>query len=245
MRNLQLKVPALLSALGLVITLQAQEQSAQQASDSSKSAQEKSATNSQPSRQQQQHQATASERSADQLKVSKQDLNQQVTDVNKASKLIGMTVKNKNNESLGTIRDIVLDINSGKVAYAVLSSGSTLGMGGKNIAIPFQALTVKPGEKALLLDLNKQQLAQAPGFDDKHWPELNAAASGKTVGLAAASAQSDTNNNAQAVGGSENAGEQQPQTGSASSSQHQHDSGTSSQTDTNNSSQDTNNSSQK
>ncbi len=73
---------------------------------------------------------------------------------------------------------------SRKVAYAVLSNGAILGFGGKNVAIPFQALTTKPGEKALLLDIDKQELAQAPGFNDKQWPDLNAAATGKTVGLA-------------------------------------------------------------
>lgn len=241
MRNLRSKVPALLSTFSLAFTLQAQDQSPQTSTGSSQATQPQSTNNSQSAQQQQL--STASERSADQLKVSKHELNQDVTDINKASKLIGMTVKNNKNESLGTIRDIVLDFNSGKVAYAVLSHGSTLGMGGKNIAIPFQALTVKPGEKALLLDLDKQQLAQAPGFDDKHWPDLAAAASGKTIGLAAASSQSETNNNSQAVGGSENAGEEPSQSGSASSTQHEHNtsdqdhSGTSSQSDTNNSTQ--------
>jgi sporulation protein YlmC with PRC-barrel domain len=114
---------------------------------------------------------SGTEVSQEQLKVTDTELKKTVTDANKASKLMGMKVKNRQEEDLGTIKDLVVDLNSGKVAYAVLSHGSVLGMGGKYVAVPIQALTLQPGAKALLLDLPKQQLAQAPGFDDKHWPD--------------------------------------------------------------------------
>ena len=126
-----------------------------------------------------------SERSQQELKVSDQEMKQQVTDANKASKLIGMKVKNKQDEDLGKISDLVVDFQSGKIAYAVLSSGGTLGFGGKMVAIPIQALTLQQGQKALVVDLQKQQLSQAPGFTEQNWPDLDAAQKGQTVGLAA------------------------------------------------------------
>lgn len=144
-------------------------------------------------------QAGLSEKQQSELRVSEQQASQQVQDVNKASKLIGMSVKNTQNEDLGQIKDIVVDFKSGKVAYAVLAHGTTLGFGGKMIAVPFNALTVQTGEKALLLNLPKQQLAQAPGFNEDNWPDLNSGAAQRTIGLAPATSRSQDT----AVGGSE------------------------------------------
>jgi len=154
---------------------------------------------------QQAGQPQKSEKSQQELKVSDQEMKQQVTDANKASKLIGMKVKNKQDEDLGKISDLVVDFQSGKIAYAVLNSGSTLGFGGKMVAVPIQAFTLQPGERALIVDLKKQQLSQAPGFTDQTWPDLDAAQKGQTVGLAQ-----------EAQGG---IGSQSQQTGSSSAPQ--------------------------
>lgn len=150
----------------------------------------------QQQQQQNQQQQSPSEKSQQELKVSEQDVKQQVTDANKASKLIGMAVKNKQDEDLGKIKDLVIDFQSGKVGYAVLSSGGTFGLGGKMVAVPIQALTLQPGAKALLLDLPKQQLTQAQGFNEQSWPDLNAAEKGQTIGLSN-SAQGGTGSQSQ------------------------------------------------
>jgi sporulation protein YlmC with PRC-barrel domain len=138
--------------------------------------------------------------SRQELKVSDTELKRTVTEANRASKLMGMKVKNRQDEDLGTIKDLVVDLESGKVAYAVLSHGGVLGIGGKYVAIPIQALTLQPGDKALLLDLPKQQVAQAPGFDDKHWPDLDAAAKGQTIGLARTSSDDTARGGATEIG---------------------------------------------
>jgi len=144
----------------------------------------------QSSQQSQAQQQPPSEKSQQELKVSDQELKQQVTDANKASKLIGMHVKNKENEDVGKVKDLAIDFQSGKVAYAVVSVGSTLGFGGKMVAIPLQALTLKPGDKAVVVDLPKQQISQAQGFNEHIWPDLDAAQKGQTIGLAASQQQS-------------------------------------------------------
>ena len=77
---------------------------------------------------QQADQPQKSEQSQQELKVTDQEMKQQVTDANKASKLIGMKVKNRQDEDLGKISELVVDYQSGKIAYAVLSSGGILGM---------------------------------------------------------------------------------------------------------------------
>jgi len=66
----------------------------------------------------------------------------------------------------------MLDVPSGRIAYAVLSSGGFLGIGDKLFAIPWRALTLDPENKRFILDMSKEQLEQAPGFDKDHWPSM-------------------------------------------------------------------------
>jgi sporulation protein YlmC with PRC-barrel domain len=92
---------------------------------------------------------------------------------NRASSLIGMDVRNTQNEKLGEIKDLVLDLHSGKVAYAVLSVGGFLGIGEKYIAIPAGAFTATPDESGLVLNADKAKIQNAPGFAKSSWPAVN------------------------------------------------------------------------
>jgi sporulation protein YlmC with PRC-barrel domain len=89
-----------------------------------------------------------------------------------ADTLTGDTVVNRKNEDLGKIEHLMIDLDSGRVAYAVLSFGGFLGMGDKLFAIPWKALTVDTSEKRFVLDLDKERLEQAPGFDKANWPDM-------------------------------------------------------------------------
>ena len=59
-----------------------------------------------------------------------------------AATLIGDNVVNSSGEDLGKIEAIMLDVTSGRIAYAVLSFGGFLGMGTKLFAIPWPALEI-------------------------------------------------------------------------------------------------------
>jgi len=89
-----------------------------------------------------------------------------------ASTLSGDTVRNAAGDDLGSVKEIMVDIPSGRVAYAVLSFGGFLGMGDKLFAVPWSALTVNEDEKCLILDINKRTLETAPGFDKDNWPDM-------------------------------------------------------------------------
>jgi sporulation protein YlmC with PRC-barrel domain len=89
-----------------------------------------------------------------------------------ADTLIGDNVVNAAGEDLGEIKAIMLDVESGRVAYAVLSFGGFLGMGNKLFAIPWSALTLDADEKRFVLDIAKDRLDNAPGFDKDHWPAM-------------------------------------------------------------------------
>ncbi len=89
-----------------------------------------------------------------------------------ASTLNGDSVKNHKHESLGDLKDIMIDTTNGKIAYGVLSFGGVLGMGEKLFAVPWEALKIDGDNKQLLLNVDKEQLKDAPGFDKDHWPNF-------------------------------------------------------------------------
>jgi sporulation protein YlmC with PRC-barrel domain len=89
-----------------------------------------------------------------------------------AKTLTGDSVINSAGESLGKIEAIMLDVTSGRIAYAVLSFGGFLGMGTKLFALPWAVLTLDASEKRFILDASKEKLENAEGFDKDHWPSM-------------------------------------------------------------------------
>ena len=89
-----------------------------------------------------------------------------------ASTLIGDDVYNQQEEDLGNIKEIMLDMQSGKVCYAVLSSGGILGIGEKLFAVPWSALTLDTENKRFILNVEADRLKNAPGFDKDQWPNM-------------------------------------------------------------------------
>ncbi len=75
-------------------------------------------------------------------------------------------------EDLGKVEDIMLDLQSGKVAYVVVSFGGFLGIGSKLFAMPWEAFQLDADNKVFRLDLDKQVLENAPGFDKDNWPDF-------------------------------------------------------------------------
>lgn len=89
-----------------------------------------------------------------------------------ANTLDGNDVFNRQDEDLGDIKEIMLDMSNGRVAYAVLSHGGFLGMGDKLFAVPWSALTLDTVNKRFVLDVSKDRLENAPGFDKDQWPDM-------------------------------------------------------------------------
>lgn len=85
------------------------------------------------------------------------------------SRLRGMDVTNAEGERLGSVEDVVLDLNNQEVQYVVLSHGGFLGFGDKRFMFPVKAF--KPGqeEDKLVLNVPKEQLENAPDMDKGKW----------------------------------------------------------------------------
>jgi sporulation protein YlmC with PRC-barrel domain len=90
-----------------------------------------------------------------------------------ASSMIGEKVHDANDEHLGHIKDIMIDITTGKIEYFVIEFGGFLGIGIKYFAIPFGLLHVDTGKRIFIFDRKREELEKAPGFDMNHWPDTN------------------------------------------------------------------------
>jgi sporulation protein YlmC with PRC-barrel domain len=90
-----------------------------------------------------------------------------------ASTLIHDRVVNLAGEDIGRIEELMVDVVSGRVAYAVLSFGGVLGFGGKLFAMPWSAITVDEIKQRFLVNVTRDALEKMPGFDKDHWPDLS------------------------------------------------------------------------
>lgn len=89
-----------------------------------------------------------------------------------AATLIGNDVYNLEGEDIGDIKEIMLNMQGGRVSYAVLSFKPFLSLGEKLFAVPWKALTLDTEHKRFTLNVEKDRLKEAPGFDKNHWPNM-------------------------------------------------------------------------
>lgn len=83
----------------------------------------------------------------------------------------GTKVSNLQDEKLGDIKDLMIDVESGRIVYAVLSvSEGFLNLDSKYFAIPWQALQFDTNNEIARLDVNEDKLENSPGFDKDNWP---------------------------------------------------------------------------
>lgn len=115
------------------------------------------------------------------VEEEKSDKSSQVTAANRASSLVGMRVQNAQDEMLGEVEDLVVDLSDGRIAYVVLGVGGFLGVGERLIAVPPAAF--RPGSEpgVLLLNADKRKIEEAPGFSSANWPALEGGAWGSGI----------------------------------------------------------------
>jgi sporulation protein YlmC with PRC-barrel domain len=87
-------------------------------------------------------------------------------------KIIGSKVINLKGETLGKIEDLVVDIDTGTMVYAVLDSGGFWGIGGKLFPVPWESLAALPSEGIFFLNQSKEQMEKAPAFEKKNLPDV-------------------------------------------------------------------------
>lgn len=89
-----------------------------------------------------------------------------------STSIVGDDVVNAAGDELGSIKDLMVDTSNGRVEYAVLSFGGVLGLGDKLFAVPMDVLQLDTENERFTLDVPKEQLENAPGFDKDDWPDF-------------------------------------------------------------------------
>lgn len=97
-------------------------------------------------------------------------MNNTYTHALSTSSINGTSVVNLQGEDVGHIEDIMIDLSTGRILYTVLSFGGLLGIGNKLFAVPFESFTIDQNKERFVLDVNKERLKNAPGFDKDNWP---------------------------------------------------------------------------
>ncbi len=105
-------------------------------------------------------------------KIKKTDPDKKYRRVLAAGTMEGDSVHNSAGEDLGKVDKIMIDIPTGQVAYAVVSFGGFLRMGNKLFAVPWSTLKLDEDEKTFILDVDRETLETAPGFDKDNWPDM-------------------------------------------------------------------------
>jgi len=93
--------------------------------------------------------------------------------VQKASTLMGTSVKNLQDQKLGDVENFIVDLPAARIVAVIISSGGFLGMGDELSAIPPTALRFNAEKDTLQLDASKEMLASSPHFKANQWPDLS------------------------------------------------------------------------
>jgi hypothetical protein len=93
--------------------------------------------------------------------------------VERAGKVMGLSVRNLQDQNLGKVENLIVDLNSGRIAEVILATGGFLGMGGELSAVPPQSFTFAPEHDRLQIDTTTEALANAPHFKSNQWPDVN------------------------------------------------------------------------
>ena len=88
-----------------------------------------------------------------------------------ARRLQGNEIYDRQGNKLGTIEDLMLDIDSARVQYAVLAFGTPLGQAKKHFAVPITALALDTENECFVISASKERLDGAEGFDLDAPPE--------------------------------------------------------------------------
>jgi sporulation protein YlmC with PRC-barrel domain len=86
----------------------------------------------------------------------------------------GTTVYDRNGNNIGSVRRLMIDKLSGRVAYVVVAFNTFLGLGGDEYTLPWAKLTYDPRLEGFRTDISEQQVRDAPDFyreEDYAWTD--------------------------------------------------------------------------
>lgn len=90
----------------------------------------------------------------------------------RASKILGTDVHDLKGEKIGSVHDIVIDPRTANIDYVVVSFGGIMGIGSKYFAVPWKAMRLTEDAKYYVLNVDREMLKTASGFDKERWPDM-------------------------------------------------------------------------
>jgi sporulation protein YlmC with PRC-barrel domain len=104
-----------------------------------------------------------------------------VTEIIGSSALLEHPIINAVGESLGQIREVLVDIGAGRVAYAIVELTGSVSANDKFYVVPWAALTLDAANRCFILNVDKRRLKDAPCFGREQWPHLTTTEWSKAV----------------------------------------------------------------
>lgn len=91
-------------------------------------------------------------------------MNNTPCDVISSDRVEGTTVYNPAGDKLGSVDDLMIDKQSGRVRFAVLEFGGFLGIGTDRYPLPWHLLTYDVAREGYVVPIDKDRLADAPRY---------------------------------------------------------------------------------
>ncbi len=91
----------------------------------------------------------------------------------RASEWMGKDINDRNGKDVGEVEDLVVNMGSGKIHYAIVEFDKSWSLDDKLLAVPMQALHYKAESKDLVWDIDKARLDTKAAFDKNNWPDIN------------------------------------------------------------------------
>ena len=104
--------------------------------------------------------------------IRDRDLRRSAGVLSRSADIVGLEVRNYQQEKLGKVSDLLFDLSGGRLVAVVVSSGGVLGVGDRHIAVDPAAFHYDEAEKVLHLEATKEALQNAPQYDVARWEEL-------------------------------------------------------------------------
>ena len=88
-----------------------------------------------------------------------------------ADKVEGTTIYDRQGSNIGTVKNVMINKLTGKVAYVVVQYGGVMGFGSDFYPMPWNVLTYDTGKGGYVVDMSKEQLQNAPRYSASSQPD--------------------------------------------------------------------------
>src|SRR5580658_1572876 len=89
----------------------------------------------------------------------------------RAGDVLGATIKDAQDQKVGTVKDLAVDLENGRIVEVVVAQGGFLGLDDKPVAALPDNFTLGVDGKTLHVNMDKKRLEGAPAVDVSKWKD--------------------------------------------------------------------------